>query len=30
MDHRMILHRAEYPDAQAWIVDLLATMKAFL
>ena len=30
MDHHMILHRAEYPDAQAWIDDLLAIMKAFL
>lgn len=30
MDHHMILHREEYPDAQSWIEDLLAIMQAYL
>jgi hypothetical protein len=30
MDHRMILHRAEYPNAEAWIDDMLTLVKDFL
>lgn len=30
MDHRMILQRAEYPDAESWIDDMLALIKDFL
>ena len=30
MDHRMILRRAEYPDAESWIDDMLALIKDFL
>jgi 5-methylthioribose kinase len=30
MDHRMILHREEYPSAEAWIDDMLALIKDFL
>ena len=30
MDHRMILRRAEYPNAEAWIDDMLALVKEFL
>jgi 5-methylthioribose kinase len=30
MDHHMILHREEYPDAQAWIDDLLMILKEFI
>jgi len=30
MDHHMILHREEYPDAQSWVEDLLAIMQAYL
>ena len=30
MDHRMILHRAEYPDAESWIDDMLSLVKDFL
>ena len=30
MDHRMILRRAEYPNAEAWIDDMLTLVKEFL
>ena len=30
MDHRMILRRVEYPDAESWIDDMLALIKDFL
>ncbi len=30
MDHRMILRRTEYPDAQSWIVDMMALINEFL
>ena len=30
MDHRMILRRAEYANAEAWIDDMLALIKGFL
>ena len=30
MDHRMILRRAEYPNAEAWIDDMLTLVKDFL
>lgn len=30
MDHRMILRRAEYADAQEWIDDMLSMVKNFL